>query len=132
MTNKFLVAALSASFVGTYAMQPVATATAGATSSPRAVQVAAASTSPSDARIAPGKWDVRRVRCSDLLNASDDDRASAAMFYYGYLAARYGIRIIDVTKISDNIQKVMQQCDRTPKMHITQAFGVALAHPHKK
>ena len=34
---------------------------------------------PSEAQIAPGRWDVERVRCSDLLGADDDDRAAAAM-----------------------------------------------------
>ena len=48
----------------------------------------------SEAQIAPGRWDVDRVRCSDLLGAADDDRAAAAMFYYGYLAAKAGIHVI--------------------------------------
>jgi hypothetical protein len=116
MTSKHIVAALAAFFVVAYAMQPAA----------------AASSSPSDARVAPGKWDVTRVLCSDLLNADEDDRASAAMFYYGYLAAKYGMRVIDVTKIPDNLHKVMQQCETTPKTPVTQAFRVALTHPHKK
>jgi len=116
MTSKITVAALAALFVVAYAMQPAA----------------AASSSPSDARVAPGKWDVTRVLCSDLLNADDDDRASAAMFYYGYLAAKYDIRVIDVTKIPDNLHKVMQQCETTPKAPVTQAFRLALSHPHKK
>ena len=38
----------------------------------------------SEAQIAPGRWDVERVRCSDLLGAADEDREAAAMFYYGY------------------------------------------------
>src|ERR1700750_2336712 len=53
----------------------------------------------SEAQIAPGRWDVDRVRCSDLLGADDDDRASAAMFYYGYLAAKARIPGIDVRQI---------------------------------
>jgi hypothetical protein len=89
---------------------------------------------PSDAQVAPSKWDVARVKCSDLLHASDDDRASAAMFYYGYLAAQNGIRIIDVSNISGNIRKVMDQCGKTPDMTVVRAFHTALAahlHPHK-
>jgi anti-sigma factor ChrR (cupin superfamily) len=35
----------------------------------------------SEAQIAPGRWDVDQVRCSDLLGADDDDRAAAIMFY---------------------------------------------------
>lgn len=116
MTSKLTVAALAAFIVAAHAVQPAA----------------AASASPSDAKVAPGKWDVTRVRCSDLLNAADDDRATAAMFYYGYLAAKNGIKVIDVTKISDNLQKVMQQCEKAPSMTVTQAFRVALSLPHKK
>jgi hypothetical protein len=54
---------------------------------------------PSEAQVAPGIWNVDRVRCADLLGASDDDRSAAVMFYYGYLAARAGIHIIDVSQI---------------------------------
>jgi hypothetical protein len=87
---------------------------------------AAAPPPPSDAQVAPRTWDVERVRCSDLLRASDDDRASAAMFYYGYLAAKAGIRVIDESRISDNIAKVMQQCEARPSLTVPQAFRQAL------
>ena len=80
----------------------------------------------SEAQIAPGRWNVDRVRCSDLLGASDDDRASAAMFYYGYLAAKAGIRVIDVNQIDGNIRKVMDQCAAAPNMTVPQAFRQAL------
>jgi hypothetical protein len=33
------------------------------------------------------------------VGASDEDRASVAMFYYGYLAAKAGVHIIDVSRI---------------------------------
>jgi hypothetical protein len=81
---------------------------------------------PSEAQLAPHLWDVERVRCSDLLRASDADRASAAMFYYGYLAAKAGIRVIDVSRISGNIAKVMQQCEARPGLTVPQAFREAL------
>jgi len=81
---------------------------------------------PSEARIAPHQWDVDQVRCSDLLRADDDDRAAAAMFYYGYLAAKAGIHIIDVSRISNNIAKVMQLCKAEPGLTVPQAFRRAL------
>ena len=81
---------------------------------------------PSEAQIAPGRWDVERVRCSDLLGADDDDRAAAAMFYYGYLAAKAGIHVIDVGKIDGNVGKVMKQCAATPNITVPQAFREAL------
>ena len=46
-----------------------------------ALQVLSSPRVTSEAQLAPGRWDVERVRCSDLLAADDDDRAAAAMFY---------------------------------------------------
>jgi HdeA/HdeB family len=80
----------------------------------------------SEAQIAPGRWDVDRVRCSDLLGADDDDRAAAAMFYYGYLAAKAGIRVIDVSQIDGNVRKVMDRCAAAPNETVPQAFRQAL------
>ena len=80
----------------------------------------------SEAQVSPGRWNVERVRCADLLGASDDDRAAAAMFYYGYLAAKAGIHIIDVSQIQGNIEKVMRQCEAAPRMTMPQAFRQAL------
>jgi HdeA/HdeB family len=84
------------------------------------------SAAPSEALIAPGLWEVERVRCSDLLGAADDDRAAAAMFYYGYLAAKAGIHAIDVGKIDENVGKVMKQCAATPNITVPPAFREAL------
>ena len=88
--------------------------------------VAPAPPPPSEAQIAPGRWEVERVRCSDLLGAADDDRAAAAMFYYGYLAAKAGIHVIDVGKIDENVGKVMKQCAATTNITVPQAFREAL------
>jgi hypothetical protein len=82
---------------------------------------------PPAGQVAPRVWNVERVQCSSLLGADDDDRASAAMFYYGYLAARAGIHVIDTTKIADNVAKVMKQCAATPNMTVPRAFRTALA-----
>jgi hypothetical protein len=104
--------------------QPVQTAVAPV---PAAVPAPAPSTpAPSEAQIAPGLWEVERVRCSDLLGAADDDRAAAAMFYYGYLAAKAGIHVIDVGKIDENVGRVMKQCAATPNITVPQAFREAL------
>ena len=80
----------------------------------------------SEAQVEPGRWDVERVRCSDLLGAADDDRAAAAMFYYGYLAAKAGIHVIDVSQIDGNIKKVMDRCAAAPNITVPQAFRQAL------
>ena len=80
----------------------------------------------SDAQVAPKRWDVERARCSDLLGATDDDRAAAAMFYYGYLAAKAPIHVIDVSRIDDNVKKVMDRCAAAPNETVPQAFSQAL------
>ncbi len=102
------------------------TAAPAAPASPPGAAAAARSSPPSKAQIAPGWWNVERVRCSDLLEASDADRAAAAMFYYGYLAAKAGIHIIDVSRIDGNIAKVMRQCAATPSQTVPQAFRAAI------
>jgi hypothetical protein len=42
-------------------------------------QLAAQDPAPSDAKVASTKWNVERVRCSDLRAASDEDRASCGL-----------------------------------------------------
>jgi hypothetical protein len=80
----------------------------------------------SEAQIAPGRWVVDRVRCSDVLGAADEDREAAVMFYYGYLAAKARIRVIDVSQIDGNVRKVMDLCAATPNITVPQAFRQAL------
>ena len=80
----------------------------------------------SEAQIAPGRWVVDQVRCSDLLGAADEDREAAAMFYYGYLAAKAGIRVIDVNQIDGNVRRVMDRCAAAPNITVPQAFRQAL------
>jgi len=103
-----------------------ATATQPVASPAPATPPPAAPPAPSEAQVAPGIWNVDRVRCADLLGASDDDRSAAVMFYYGYLAARAGIHIINVDQIDGNVHKVMDQCAAAPNMTVPQAFRQAL------
>jgi hypothetical protein len=93
---------------------------------PAAPSPAAPTPAPAKAQVVPRVWNVDRVRCSDLIGASDEDRAAAVMFYYGYLAARAGIHVIDVSQIDGNVHKVMDQCGATPNMTVPQAFRQAL------
>jgi hypothetical protein len=48
------------------------------------------------------------------------------MFYYGYLAAKAGIHVIDVSQIDGNVRKVMDRCAATPNITVPQAFSQAL------
>jgi len=70
-------------------------------------------------------WDVTKISCAQFLNANDDDRAAAAMFYYGYIAARNGIRVIDVSKVDRNLERVIKQCEQTPGVTVPQAYAIA-------
>jgi hypothetical protein len=130
MMNKEVVAILVACSLAACAQPPAPQQQAAPPPVPSAPPEAAAPPTPrvtSEAQIAPGRWDVERVRCSDLLGASDDDRAAAAMFYYGYLAAKAGIHVIDVSRIDGNIKKVMDRCAAAPNETVPQAFRQALS-----
>ena len=129
--KKDLVAVLLACCLAAFALPSAAQQQSAPSPGPAAPPPQAAPpTAPrvtSEAQIAPKRWEVERVRCSDLLGASDDDRAAAAMFYYGYLAAKAGIHVIDVSKIDVNIKKVMERCAATPNETVPQAFRQALS-----
>jgi len=47
------------------------------------------------------------------------------MFYYGYLAASSGIKLIDVSMIDQNVARVMRQCEQSPSLTILQAYEIA-------
>jgi HdeA/HdeB family len=125
-TMKRVLMVLLALCSAAYAQQQPPPSASAPVSPPQPPGQTAAAPPVSSAQVAPSHWDVDRVRCSDLLGASDDDRASAAMFYYGYLAAKAGIHVIDVGRISDNIGKVMQKCGTMPSLTVPQAFREAL------
>jgi hypothetical protein len=127
---KTKLAVLMACLLGACAQVPTAPQEAAApqpAASPApATPPPAAPPASSEAQVAPGIWNVDWVRCADLLGASDEDRSAAVMFYYGYLAARAGIHIIDVRQIDGNVHKVMDQCTAAPNMTVPQAFRQAL------
>ena len=126
--KRYDMAVLLACCLGACA-QPAAPPPQEAATPPAPPPQAAPSPSPrvtSEAQIAPGRWVVDQVRCSDLLGAADEDREAAAMFYYGYLAAKAGIRVIDVNQIDGNVRKVMDRCAAAPNITVPQAFSQAL------
>jgi hypothetical protein len=129
---KKLVAALGSLLVAACNQPSSPPAPTASVPPPPPAQTAAATPAraTSAAQVAPGRWDVERVRCSDVLGASDDDRAASMMFYYGYLAAKANLHVIDVTKIEGNVRKVMDQCAATPAMTMPHAFRTALLSRH--
>lgn len=110
MIKKAFTAVLLASCLAACAQPPAPPSAPVAAAPPPETPPAPPPRVTSEAQVAPGRWDVERVRCSDLLGADDDDRAAAAMFYFGYLAAKAGIHVVDVSQIDGNVRKVMDRC----------------------
>jgi len=119
--NIKLVPALLLLALGACALQPPqpaqdAPATTNlAVAEPASPSAAAPVPAPSDAQVAPGRWNVERVRGSDLLGASDED-----------LAAKAGMRIKDVSKIDGDVNEVMSKCAASPNLTVPQAYRQAL------
>ncbi|MBV8614330.1 MAG: hypothetical protein JOY66_11250 [Acetobacteraceae bacterium] len=78
---------------------------------------------PADDPIAPaGHWDVAQAGCRAILGESDDDRAAIGMFYYGYLAAKLNLGVIDTSRIEGDLRHVLETCRDHPDMTIVAAF----------
>ena len=73
--------------------------------------------------IAPGgHWNVAQAGCRAILSESDDDRAFIGMFYYGYLAAKLNLDVIDTSRIEGDLRHVFETCRDHPDMTIVAAF----------
>ena len=82
-----------------------------------------AASAPANDPIAPaGHWDVARAACRAILRESDDDRAAIGMFYYGYLAAKLNLDVIDTSRIEGDLRHVLETCRDHPDMTIVAAF----------
>ena len=89
----------------------------------------AASTS-SDPIAPAGHWNVAQAGCRAILNESDDDRAVIGMFYYGYLAAKLNLNIIDTSRIEADLRHVFETCRDRPDMTIVAAFRTLRQNSH--
>jgi hypothetical protein len=78
----------------------------------------------------PGRfWQVRRVTCAEWLVRPEPERHSAAMFYYGWLAARAGTQTIDTDKIAPDLQRAHDRCVREPGLPVAESFTETLSRP---
>jgi hypothetical protein len=78
----------------------------------------------------PGRlWLVRGTTCQEWLSRPEPERHWAAMFYYGWLAARAGTQSIDTDRIRPDLQRVMDRCAREPGLTVADAFTVTLSRP---
>jgi hypothetical protein len=87
-----------------------------------AATVPPAASGPSDPIAPAGHWNVAQARCRAILAESDDDRAAIGMFYYGYLAARLNLNLIDTSRIEGDLRHVFETCRDHPDMTIVAAF----------
>jgi hypothetical protein len=104
----------------------IAAATAACAGQPTPSAPPAQATAPAEAARPSRLWNVERETCAELLAAPHEDRAAAAMFYYGYVAARAGVRVIDGAQIETRVRSAVVACEATPTAPIAQAFQRAL------
>ena len=81
-----------------------------------------ATSAPSDPIAPAGHWDVAQAGCRAILAESDDDRAAIGMFYYGYLAAKLNLNLINTSRIEGDLGHVFETCRDHPEMTIVAAF----------
>jgi len=83
--------------------------------------------------VAPkGHWNVAQAGCRAILSESDDDRAAIGMFYYGYLAAKLNLNIIDTSRIEGDLRHVFETCRDHPDMTIVAAFRTLRQNSHSQ
>jgi hypothetical protein len=68
---------------------------------------------------------IRAVSCQALLSLSEDDRASASMFYIGYTAERRKQAKIDVAEVSGLEAAALGYCAAYPNWPAATAFNKA-------
>jgi hypothetical protein len=74
---------------------------------------------------------VATVACADLLGASQEDRAAAAMFYLGYGVAQLKLATVDVGYIEGLETAALDECARTPTRSASVVFARVLADAGK-
>jgi len=91
----------------------------------------AAATS-SDPIALAGHWNVAQAGCRAILSEPDDDRAAIGMFYYGYLAAKLNLNVIDTSRIEGDLRHVFETCRDHPDMTIVAAFRTLRQNSHSR
>ena len=73
--------------------------------------------------------DVTELTCSELALATEENRAFALMFYYGYLAGRSNVTVIDNSLVADHLLRVRDYCISNAESTVIDAFVAALREP---
>lgn len=70
---------------------------------------------------------IRLVNCDAFLSLSEDDRASASMFFIGYTASRRGQRRIDIAEVEGLEAAALGNCAAHPDQPAASAFMKAFS-----
>lgn len=87
---------------------------------------AAAAQESGDALEQAAMMDVTAATCGQLAEATEMDRAFSLMFYYGYLAGREDIAVIDGSAVAGHLEQVRDFCNANPEATVIEAFVEAL------
>jgi hypothetical protein len=76
--------------------------------------------------MAPVAGDITGTTCAELAMGTELDRAFALIFYYGFLAGREGVTVIDASAVSGHLEAVRDYCNTSPESTVISAFVAAL------
>ena len=71
--------------------------------------------------------DVTLTTCAEVAEIPEMDRAFSLIFYYGYLAGRSGISVIDPELVPRHLELVRDYCNANPDATVIQSFTQALS-----
>lgn len=78
------------------------------------------------AEVEPAGSDVTATTCNNIAELTEEDRAFALIFYYGYLAGRSGATVIDNNLVAEHLLRVRDYCTANPDSPVVDAFVAAL------
>jgi len=70
--------------------------------------------------------DFTKTSCAELASESTENRSFALMFYYGYMAGRFGATTMDETQLPSQLAHVRDYCNVHPESTVVDAFIQAL------
>ena len=120
MISKFALISLSVALLAACAPPP------SPAPPPAAPPPPPAAPAPAPEPVSTAPIPIRSLPCAELLGASDDDRAAAAMFFIGYQASRAQIRNLTISQIESIERKALSACALNPTMPAVRAFAVAV------
>lgn len=78
------------------------------------------------AQAEPADANFTLTTCGELAGLTEEDRAFALIFYYGYLAGHSGATAIDNGRVPEHLLRVRDYCTAHPDSPVVDAFVAAL------